>query len=473
MNTTTFPAWESTWPELPARTRLFNLTPIGLGTPYVESLTSYIARVAAEHQVPPWFIVSKDIAPKMTRKSLAEQSGHSDLYGKMGSSLNGMCSTVAEVVRIMEELTGCSGLADLTMLRWNQVLAPATLVRRYRAWCPICFEEWKVKGKPIYEPLLWALKETEVCPNHFVPLAMECPKCKKPHGPVAWYSKPGYCSRCGNWLGANAFKQYGQSSDVSSAVAEWNRFKSLGVGHLVAVRPEQITPEAAGMFSHNIRLLRDHVFKENASEFERTVHHCRITLKKWAAGEQLPQLLSVLFLAYRFNLLPQDMLLSELPGDKPIEICECPTQVAMCVKRRKPKREREGIRNYLQLTLNANINPPPSFRRLCLRARLDQGLTAKAFPGLAKQIMDRYKYYVNKRVTERKGRILAALRKALSIIKARGELPTRGRIRRELDDPNWLFEKWVRVELKCIMEEVGFPHNGPPKKPIIQDPTHE
>ncbi|MFZ1072567.1 MAG: TniQ family protein [Verrucomicrobiia bacterium] len=470
MNTTTFPAWESTWPELPTRTRLFNLEPIGLGTPYVESLTSYIGREASEHQVPPWFIVSKDIAPKMARKTLAEPSGHSDLYGKMGASLNGFCSTAVEVVRIMEELTGRSGLAELTMQRWGHVFAQTGLVRKYRAWCPVCFEEWKVKSRPIYEPLFWAMKETDVCVDHFVPLATQCPKCNKAHGLLTWYSKPGYCPRCKSWLGYNAFDQYCKQPESLSSINKWRRFKSLGVGHLVAVRPEQITAGTTEIFSRNIRFLCDHVFKGNVSEFARLAHHSRLTLKKWAAGEQLPQLLSVLFLAYRFKLLPQNLLLAELPGDRSLDIRQCPDQVTVHVKRRKRKRDQEGIRNYLQLTLNAKIDPPPSFRRVCIRAQIDQGQIAKAFPDLARQIMERYKNYVNKRTAERRGNIVAALRQAILKINGRGEFPTLERTRRELEDPNWLLEKWVRVEWKRIAAEMGFIRYGPPIKPSAQEP---
>src|SRR5262245_25748356 len=131
MNAATFEAWDSTWPELPPRTRLFNLEPMGLGTPYVESMTSYISRLAVEHHIAPWVIVSRDIAPLMSRKTLAEPSGHSDLYAKTSASLNGVCATAAEVVIAMEALTGRSHLSELTMLRYRDLLPPTGLVGRH------------------------------------------------------------------------------------------------------------------------------------------------------------------------------------------------------------------------------------------------------------------------------------------------------------------------------------------------------
>ena len=40
------------------------------------------------------------------------------------------------------------------------------------------------------------------------------------------------------------------------------------------------------------------------------------------------------------------------------------------------------VRSYLQETVDANINPPPSFRRVCIRAQIDQARTAESFPEL-------------------------------------------------------------------------------------------
>ena len=46
-----FECWDVTSPPIPPRTLLFPLEPIGIGTPFVESLTSYISRLAEVHAV--------------------------------------------------------------------------------------------------------------------------------------------------------------------------------------------------------------------------------------------------------------------------------------------------------------------------------------------------------------------------------------------------------------------------------------
>ncbi|MEM9271562.1 MAG: hypothetical protein AAGA80_01180, partial [Cyanobacteria bacterium P01_F01_bin.143] len=49
-------------PQFPTRSRLYHLEPVGIGTPHVESLTSYISRLAEAHCLYPHSLVTKIIA---------------------------------------------------------------------------------------------------------------------------------------------------------------------------------------------------------------------------------------------------------------------------------------------------------------------------------------------------------------------------------------------------------------------------
>lgn len=57
----TYASWNLESPRLPARSRLFRLEPIGIGTAEVESLTSYIARLAEAHCVSPRKLLCDEI----------------------------------------------------------------------------------------------------------------------------------------------------------------------------------------------------------------------------------------------------------------------------------------------------------------------------------------------------------------------------------------------------------------------------
>ncbi len=60
---TTCELWNLEKPLIPQHSRLYHLKPIGVGTPYVESLTGYVARLAEAHCVPTGILVLSEIAP--------------------------------------------------------------------------------------------------------------------------------------------------------------------------------------------------------------------------------------------------------------------------------------------------------------------------------------------------------------------------------------------------------------------------
>ena len=52
-----------TSPALPPRSRLYHLAPIGVGTPNVESLTGYVARLAEAHNVHTRTLMARELLP--------------------------------------------------------------------------------------------------------------------------------------------------------------------------------------------------------------------------------------------------------------------------------------------------------------------------------------------------------------------------------------------------------------------------
>ena len=61
--------WDLTRPAIPRRSRLYNLDPIGVGTPDTESLISYISRLAIAHSVTPRTLIIGEIYPHLGRGS--------------------------------------------------------------------------------------------------------------------------------------------------------------------------------------------------------------------------------------------------------------------------------------------------------------------------------------------------------------------------------------------------------------------
>lgn len=191
--------WDMSIPSIPPRSHLFQLEPIGIGTPYVESLTNYIARLAELHCVTPKNLALKVLLPFQSQASTIQD--HSRSFIGNAPSLNGCSLFARRLVEALQALTLCNNLSSMTRVVWSEVIATNNMVRRTKAWCPKCFGEWREGHHAPYEPLLWALNGVDVCPRHAQRLITTCPHCQKTQPLLTEIARPGYCSYCACWLG--------------------------------------------------------------------------------------------------------------------------------------------------------------------------------------------------------------------------------------------------------------------------------
>lgn len=217
--------------EIPQRSRLFSLEPVAVGTPYTESLSSYLNRLAQEHCLTSQKLIMGEIAPLiLTDKDKSEllTKNVSHLFGNSDAKpmINGMREMTGKLVTVLEELTMSQDLRFLTLLSWKGMISEQKLFRNYRAWCPSCLEEWKQENKTVYEPLLWSFKDVEVCLNHKLRLLDKCPHCSSHLPVIGKSSPPGFCSCCYGWLGQTIKGE----EDI-----EKYRINIEGIGELIAL----------------------------------------------------------------------------------------------------------------------------------------------------------------------------------------------------------------------------------------------
>ena len=89
--------WDTEPPSIPKPSRLFSLEPIGLNTGYVESLTSYVARLALAHSVPPGRLLVMEVKPIIKEQENPPPhplNSHSilTLYGQTSIRANPKCA---------------------------------------------------------------------------------------------------------------------------------------------------------------------------------------------------------------------------------------------------------------------------------------------------------------------------------------------------------------------------------------------
>lgn len=186
----------------------FPLEPIGLGSALAESLISYVMRLADAHSVNVGDLICRTLLdiPNPRGKIIASKikgvTG-SDIDNSCGYAINGVTDRAGRWVDAVEIATCRRDLKGLTLLPFRFVL-PRHMFSQHRRWCSLCLEQWRTRGQIVYEPLIWGVEVASYCQEHRRPLVDVCHHCSRSLVAIGFYSRPGFCERCGGWLGTSS-----------------------------------------------------------------------------------------------------------------------------------------------------------------------------------------------------------------------------------------------------------------------------
>jgi TniQ len=202
-----YPILNLSAPSIPARSRLFPLPPIGIGTPYVESLTSYMCRLTVEHSLSFGSFYEYLLVPTLNKAYLASPSHLGPASTLVGSfrnrmkNINGIGKLAQELIGMLEGLTLRNDLRHLCLTALSNAIPHWKLLRTFQAWCPACYEEMLQTQQIIYQPIVWTMAAVDICARHCRPLVAHCPYCHRQLLPLNRRAQIGYCAHCGYWLG--------------------------------------------------------------------------------------------------------------------------------------------------------------------------------------------------------------------------------------------------------------------------------
>jgi hypothetical protein len=229
--------------QLPQRSPLYTLEPIGLGTPIIESMTSFITRLSVAHSFTPLDLLREVIHEKY--KDIFHRWNYrpdrvvfSDSILNRPWVFNGMDWVTFYVVKALESIFNKNTFKHMTVLSLRKIVSRRSLFREYAAYCPACFSEWREKDIPLYEPLLWKFNVIRKCPIHAEYLSYRCPKCLTPVPHLTRKRIVGWCHSCGNWLGEIS------SSEIQETHREnpdaWNDPTCIEVGRVLHALQHEI-----------------------------------------------------------------------------------------------------------------------------------------------------------------------------------------------------------------------------------------
>ena len=299
--------WDLAQRVIPPRSRLYSLQPMAIGTRRVESLSSYIMRLAEAHTVSVRTLILQEIFPDLsTRPTNTHFSG---LH-----SLNGMSSRFEQWAAILGKLTARCDLPALTLLPWQSLLASDGILRRRRAWCPCCFEEWQCHGMPMYECLAWALAPVTVCPVHDVYLEQHCPRCRRTMLVLSAHAHPGFCAHCNGWLGTNSDAP---DAPASTQVMEDQLWIANHVGDFLALGTTVGDQDSPCHLLSNLQRMLVELAKGNQQLLGRLAKISSAALNAWLTGKRLPSLALVIQLCQNLRLPISRLVLEEVSNTDP------------------------------------------------------------------------------------------------------------------------------------------------------------
>lgn len=380
--------------DIPPRSRLCNLEPIGIGTSYVECLSGYAARLAAAHSSTVYYLFSREVAPLINKPGTISLRVSFPSFSK---SVNGLGTIAADLVKVFERLTLRQDLGCTTMLPWATALSSKSLTRKERAWCPSCYEDCASSSGEVHDQLIWSVQCVTACARHERWLENLCPNCRRQQISLSHRIRPGFCGRCRHWLGSRTASGTQVKSLRLVGPGEEELRGAEEVGKLIALAPEMLPPTAAASFTRNLKPLIGKMFMGRGMPTHTQLPADKQTLLCWLKGTQTPSLPLLLRTCLSLeisliNLLRGESIGQEVGIDKELPSTSYEARyvgTATGESLTVPinwKDEKSVTRVEERLRAALREDPPSSLTKLSKELRCAKNTLRKEFPALVAQI---------------------------------------------------------------------------------------
>ncbi|WP_172797674.1 helix-turn-helix domain-containing protein [Cytobacillus solani] len=430
--------------NLKDRSFLYNITPEKLGTPFVESLNSYIARIAEMHCVSVGDLFSKIIIPILNKNylnNIAKKGG--DGFYKSTSSVNGIGLLAEEFVEIFSFLTSRQDIRETTLLSWSSIFTTRGLSKKKRHWCPCCYREQLENNQIVYDQLVWSIQPYNYCLIHNIELMNICPKCNSEMFFLERKSRPGYCSKCSDWLGIETNYIY---SDCSK--------KEFIIGNMLINTPEYIKKTGENGIPKALTYYVEQYFEGSISLAAEEIGIPKTTLWGWIKGKSLPPLGSLIEICIYLNLSICEFLdMTELPlFDRGFLKCRGEVKSVPLTR----KKDHSVIKQKIHMIIKQNV--PMSLTKLAIIVGCDRRLLSKQYPVECEIIKQNYLKFVREKKKQRYTLIKNKVEVAITCLIKDDMYPSRRQVESLLEHKYLIKEKEVAIIWKELTG-IEYPRN--------------
>jgi len=423
---------------------LFNIEPIGIGTGYCESLTSYLVRLSEAHCIKVGILLNRIVGPALMKNYVIQSAifGGNRFYDG-AKALNGIDKNSLDLVIAIETLTLREDLINLTLKKWEQVFTNRALLKDSLNWCPSCLKEFDKQYGFKYFPLLWYIKPVQHCLKHHIKLIDVCQHCKRKIPILNRSSVNGICSYCRGDLAVPI------SQNFKETISKKDRFIVQNISDLIVISENL-----------NYKLDRDILYKkityvsENyLNRFERILMKDldipKTTFNYWLKGNSIPTLENLLNICFSTDISLKDFLFKE--DFKP-------SIVNIKNSTNSPVKKNQKI-NYLKIeeTLKSFQagDEPISMEAISRRMEVSKRTLYRNFPDLCKSLAERFLNEQRLKSDNRKKHVQELIDQSVGELLYLGKLPTQKNIERHLSANSLLRESFAKEYLKNLINNLS------------------
>lgn len=445
---TNYENWDLTQNVNLEHSRLYHLKPVGIESTFVESLSSYLTRLAQAHCLSVGTLYEREIKP---------------VIGKITSfvnvsTINGNGVIASDYVKALEKLTYYKGLSSLTLLPWVNIFPRFALLKRRKAWCPECLTHWQ-QTQEVYEPLIWLIEPCMVCLQHKRCLEFICPHCKQEMTKVGDFAQVGHCSKCYSWLGTSCPNSELNNGFVSVEKLNQQLWITKAIGEFIALSSQDAALITRKAITDFIYSCINQLAEGNISKFALIIKVARQTVYSWLRGKALPTLSTLLSISYFANTSLVDGFRGKMIVKTNVSLPTFIPFIQSKLKNRpKAKVNLDELETLLQNMLNSF--PPVSLNSASKQIKHSLPTAYKYCPNLCSAIKIRFAQYTKNLSASRKQQELLNIRSIAIDLNSKGIYPAMEKVRELMNYPGVVHTKEGNETLNDIHRELGWSKYG-------------
>lgn len=418
---------------------------MGVGSPYMECLTSYLIRLSEVHKVYPSSLLSYIVAPVLDKEFLINsvKRGGNRFYDG-ARTINTFEKNAVDMVTVLEDLTGVQHLDQLTLMGLKDVIPSRYLLENHLSWCSACYEEQMNNEESHYNPLLWHLEVVKVCLKHKRRLETQCPSCSKQSPVLHRKSQNGYCVYCNTWLGIE------KGSIQDSHNLDFNYKITLMAEQFIEHKEEISVSGNRQQIIRNLNYLVEIYEQGNLQRFAKNLNLAKTTLWDWCKGKVLPPLPRIFEICSLFDISPVYFYTQDISTNKNL----ITLNVETLLRNRGTREIRFDCTKALSILREyaSNSERIISMTELAKLIGYPKRTLYEHFPDLCKIISAKNKEFIKRRTKQAYEDNCLIIDNCVEILGKHGVYPSRRKIEEIAHKPGLLKDKKLREYLNVLMQ---------------------